>query len=118
MKYYTEIVPFELAKKLKEAGFFDTLCISAYASDGKFIKVASDFCCSAPTYADVFDWLIKKGYFVFITPSIDPDDYKVGNIISEWDGWMNADKYARRVSFYEAANAAIEQACEILKENG
>lgn len=110
MRYYCEIVPFELAKKLKEAGYREE-CSGHYAKNGYLWETCpkqnsndTENFFSAPTYADVFDWLIEQGYFVFITPSIiDPDDYKVGDTINEWDGWMNADKYARRASFHEAA---------------
>lgn len=95
MKYYTEIVPFELAKKLKEAGYNEE-CSGHYAKDGHLWETypkqnsndAENFF-SAPTYAEVFDWLMARE-----------------NI------------YCDRHTFHKAANAAIEKACEILKKNG
>ena len=121
MKYYCEIVPFELAKKLKEAGYPQTRA-HAYTEGGELlgmVKLAfkdANGAFPAPIYAEVLDWLIGKGLSVEMA--------KVKSLYSiHWVSRIEGiPQWERRrktkLSFHEAANAAIENACEILKENG
>jgi len=114
MKYYTEIVTFELAKKLKEAGYPQDNYTREYDESGVLFRliVGRPFFV-APTYADVFDWLIGKGLSVEMA--------KVKSLysihwVSRIEGIPQRERRRKtKLSFHEAANAAIEKACELLK---
>lgn len=59
-----EIVPFEIAKKLKEKGF-DKYCSRAYSEIGCFndtdtYKSSEEFYCYAPTISQVLKWLREE----------------------------------------------------------
>lgn len=118
-KYYTEIVPFELAKKLKDAGYKEE-CSGHYAKDGYLWETHpkqnsndTENFFSAPTYAEVFDWLMGKGLSVKIQIAIGNAGWIISAIC--WgENWCDISP----ATFHEAANAAIEKACEILKKNG
>lgn len=123
MKYYCEIVPFELAKKLKDAGYKEE-CSGHYAKDGYLWETHpkqnsndTENFFSAPTYAEVFDWLIEKKLVIEMNHLSDKTW-----IVSLYDntiiGIPNQGFIAhfKKITFHEAANAAIEKACEILKE--
>ena len=122
MKYYTEIVPFELAKKLKEVGF-DFPCTHYYVkheiegASGRRTAMhpknwnKGGHNTSTPTYAKVFDWLIGKG--VTVEMSINRRSVWFADIYKIWEGDKNQIGLG---TFHEAANAAIEKACELLKE--
>lgn len=121
MKHYTEIVPFEVAKRLAAAGYGQKDYGSIYTEDGTHIGCAMPspvrgMTYSAPTYADVLDWLLERGYIVMVVPSIDPEDYKVGMPIPDWDSFLNGDKICHRVKWGRAADMAITEALEILEE--
>lgn len=67
MKYYNEIVPFKVAKKLKEAGFPQAETLSLYKSSGDAEKgeiLDKTEYIFAPCYASVIDWLIDRGFSV------------------------------------------------------
>lgn len=67
MKYYNEIVPFKVAKKLKEAGFPQAETLSFYKSSGDAEKgeiLDKTEYIFAPCYASVIDWFIEKGLSV------------------------------------------------------
>lgn len=67
MKYYNEIVPFKVAKKLKEAGFHQAETLSFYKSSGDAEKgeiLDKTEYIFAPCYASVIDWLIDRGFSV------------------------------------------------------
>ena len=62
MKHYTEIVPFDLAKKLKNGGYPQDLYTPfAYNDGGELIEWIGKSTLTAPSYADVFDWLMLQG---------------------------------------------------------
>lgn len=118
MKYYTEIVPFDLAKELKEAGYKEE-CSGHYAKDGHLWETHpkqnsndTENFFSAPTYAEVFDWLLNKSFSIEIQ----------SDIHGLWKGFVAKWKYSENLAFVEseewhaAADAATEKACEILKE--
>ena len=81
MKLYTETVSFDLAVKLKKKGY-DKPAFAGYTVKGehKFSGETrhyysnSDEYVSAPTYGEVLDWLLEKGYFLETTllPSVYP----------------------------------------------
>ncbi len=115
MNYYTQITPFELAKKLKDAGFpQDTEC--GYNHDGSLSDDGAYEIAAAPTYAGVLDWLIEKGCFVFVVPSISPNDYKFGEKVTEWDGFLNGEIISKTKSFTVAANETIDAALELIRK--
>lgn len=75
-----------------------------------------------PSYAEVFDWLMDKGWLVNIGREYDfaneqiTDKFewtveKVGTFLSQPNigGWSG--------TWHEAANKAIEKALELIKEN-
>ena len=119
MKYYTEIVPFELAKKLKEAEFpqDETFSDKWYNKDGTLdILPFRTPICVAPTYADVFDWLIEKRLSAEMERHCGGDWSVALYRFYEPHCWYELIRNAHASTFHEAANAAIEEACEILKE--
>ena len=121
MKYYTEIVPFELAKKLKEVGF-DFPCTHYYVKHE--IEGASgsrtamhpknwnkgEHNTSTPTYAEVFDWLIGKGL------SVELSSHLVVWKSTLWSIQPRQELFRGEGSFQEAADTAIETSCALLTE--
>ena len=69
MKYYNEIVPFKVAKRLKDAGFpqVDTLVLYKSSGDGETGEILDKTgCIYAPCYASAIDWLLGLGVSVEI----------------------------------------------------
>ena len=58
MKYYNEIVPFKVAKKLKEAGFPQAETLSLYKSSGLFLFPSP--VCKVEAYKPVKDRFLYK----------------------------------------------------------
>lgn len=123
MKYYNKIVPFEVAKKLKDAGYPQLVGKGVYAENGQSIEGLVMPFISAPTYADAIDWLFTNGIFVQMEPwhtfalkermgfvyelnSVDEENAKISSEV--WNDFA---------SFGLCADAAIERAIEKLKEN-
>ena len=109
---YTALVSFETAKRLKEAGYTKDYGYQ-YDANGELTDPAApggyEGVCEAPTYADIFDWLIGQNIsvevFVFRSPIRDKFSFIVDKrgqgIYSEkrnYDTWP------------EAATAAVEEA--------
>lgn len=106
MKYYTSSIPSTLADKLKATGM-------------PIEKESNNFLC--PTYAEVFDWLMDKGWLVNIGREYDfaneevTDKFewaieKVGYFSNQHgsaNGWSG--------TWHEASNTAIENALELIK---
>lgn len=106
MKYYASSIPQDLAEKLKAAGM-------------PIEKEGNNIWC--PPYAEVFDWLMDKGWLVNIPREYDfaneqiTDKFewfieKVGcfsNQHGSANGWSG--------TWHEAANKAIEKALELIK---
>ena len=100
---YTESIPVELAKKLYKAG----MPIETSADD--------EWWC--PPFAEVFDWLMEKGYIIMVVPTVSPEDYHIGDTIQNWTAYVNGNSvYLPYSTWPKAANAAVEQALEILEE--
>ena len=74
MKLYTETVSFDLAVKLKKKGY-DKPAFAGYTVKGEhkfsgetrhYYSNSNEYV-SAPTYGEVLDWLLEKGYFLETT---------------------------------------------------
>jgi hypothetical protein len=102
MKYYNEIVPFKVAKKLKEAGFPQAETLSLYKSSGDAEKgeiLDKTEYIFAPCYASVIDWLIEKGFSVEVfrynntwRPSVAPPSRKTEYFPHSRDWFKAADQ--------------------------
>ena len=110
MKYYTEIVPFELAKKLKEVNYPDYLTRNWYNEKGEIIDTLPMDDYPAPTYAEVFDWLIEKGL------SVELSSHLVVWKSTLWSIQPCQELFRGEGSFQEAADTAIETSCALLTE--
>ena len=114
-KHYTEIVPFELAKKLKKSGYPQDLYTSfAYDDNGKIIEWIGKSTLTAPSYADVLDWLMLQALYVEVRiyHSLDDKLYWSASI-----NRMNAPYHfatGLKKDWFETANLAIEKAIELL----
>lgn len=100
MKHYTESIPVELAKKLKEAGMpedcgCNLCCYLPYDVEEKY------------TYGFVFDWLMERG----INIMLDKDGGLWSRFIEAELQFLRTEDYP---SWHEASNAAIEKAVEII----
>ena len=111
---YTEVVPFELAVKLKDAGFnewtatlWESIAFDTYREVYfDYEKKAGMAYYPRPIYAHAFDWLMDRGIEVSVHRGRMGDyHYHVG--IGHEPG--------RFKSWREAAYAAIEKALEIRK---
>ena len=115
MSYYTEIVPFELAKKLKEAGYpqdiSDTI---GYDEKGRFTSFYWQDC-AAPRYAEVLDWLIDKGMCVSVYAlNVSGDTMWIGHLMDISDDCKYDGSFGYKNSYDEAIAPAIEKALELL----
>lgn len=122
MKYYTEIIPVTLAEKLREKGMPIDIDCDTFDSGTEYQK--EEWWCNN-TYAEVFDWLMGEGlstevygrgagYDFVICKECDDatrgtrkskPNYDGPNDGGCWDSW------------HGAANAAIEMALKLIKEN-
>lgn len=110
MKYLTEKVSFNEAKLLKDAGYPQDFrgASDAFAGDGSPYNIYDrNNYVAAPSYAQVFDWLLEKGYIVLIAPRISPVAYRPGDKISGWQGWVNAEILSDAETWNLAAGNAI-----------
>lgn len=119
MKHYTEIVPFELAKKIAAAGYKQKDYGSIYTEDGTHIGCAMPspvrgITYNAPTYAEVFDWLLEKGISIEVRRyrSFDDTIYWSASAMSLQEHYATG----LRKGWHTAANRAISEALEILEE--
>ena len=69
LNYFTRTVPFELAKRLGEAGYNEP-AKRYYTSSGRWATwiTCLKIVCPAPTYGEVLDWLMQKGIFIQLEP--------------------------------------------------
>lgn len=73
MSVYTRIVPPALAKDLQIIGFPQSSKGPWYLTDGRLNKwtyrpLFAE--CTAPTYAEVFDWFIKQGIYINVWAAV------------------------------------------------
>lgn len=115
MKYYNEIVPHDLAVELKAAGF-DEVTRKCYGYDNNLVSagglnnsqqeyeyqlchfVGATLLISAPTYADVFDWLMNMHIRIDLS-----------RIVRRNRGFVHLE------SWHSAANREIRNALKLIK---
>lgn len=114
-KYYTSIASFEVAMHLKDLGYSKTWGYQ-YNSSGKLVDPAApaglEGICEAPTYAEVFDWLLDKGLSVEIEVGYNGWNSQLYKVCNNLDG----NTVLESASWHSAADAAILKAVEILKK--
>ena len=127
MKYYTEIVPFDLAKKLKETGYPQELYTDfAYSDSGELIEWIGRSTLAAPTYAEVIDWFMENGIFIQMEPwhTFALQErmgfvYKI-NTVNEEEAKIDSEVWNDFASFGLCIEEAVKKAIEMLndKNNG
>lgn len=100
MKYYTETISVTLAEKLKEKGM-------PIETEGTNI-----WC---PPYAEIFDWLMEKGYLIVVLRSEGRWCYWVG-LTTDYDTYDDTYEIEGEDfgTWHKAANAAIEKALTLI----
>lgn len=104
MKYYTDIVPLDIAEKLKEKGMHQLTDarMEGWLNSGDNI-----------TYGEVFDWLMEKS--VLITPDItDKDDGTLGYVAEVILIRKSSSFLGVYSTWHGAAEAAIEKALTLI----
>lgn len=118
MKYYTETISADLARKLKEKGMpieMQPLYAQEAPNARGIVKAGVGLWC--PSYAEVFDWLIERGLTCEITRYI---DFGHEEVCPEWDwsiekvGPLTDAPGGYANTWHEAANAAIEKALTLI----
>ena len=108
MSNYTDTIPVILAEKLEKKGM--PVDIDGDTFDCGTIYQKDEWWCNT-TYAEVFDWLIEKGYYIFIEPNRGESGDKYLPFINRYIGLVCCD------TWQEAAGNAIEKALELIKED-
>ena len=136
MRHYTKIVPLELSLKLKTAGFDAPVtefwvkdpCIQwehAFTRDDfnheTVIEIDGVECkpfdygerllCSAPSYADVLDWLVEKGVLIDIWRYSKGFVYNVD--LKDGERWISDS--GKEEQWEEAMKEAIKMALTMMK---
>ena len=138
MKYYTCVVPFDVAKKLKEAGYPQSPGLNYYQIpenmpaagyvgnpenyDYEQFWEYHDKIYTAPTYADVVDWLLDRGIFVQMEPwhtfalmNRMGFVYTI-NTLNEEDAKINREIWNDFASFHLCMDSAIIRALELIEK--
>lgn len=119
MNCFTATIPLPIAKKLKEKGYWNPGCTissqynnACYFKDGRLYEDGAiadwEDIHPAPTYAEVFDWLMEKGIQILLF--WDNDGRNIGCDAEVWSSKSGFTELERKVTWHEAANAAIEMA--------
>ena len=103
MAKYMSLVPFELAKMLRDAGYPHNKGHHWYDEKGRFIRhLPMDDEINAPYFAEVFDWFLERNLSIEIYAAVHITKGFVygANIvgfegdgecsISQWDTWKEA----------------------------
>lgn len=107
MKHYTDIIPLDLAEKLKEKGMpYIEIDCETYDSGTEYQR--DEVWCNN-TYAEVFDWLLEKGVVITIRA-----DYYLNGEIAGWIPHYNHWGMKRCNAWHGAAEAAIEKALTLI----
>lgn len=114
MKHYDSIVPDQLGIELKKAGYPQNLGNSWYNQDKSLDSLPfSDPLCAAPTYAEVFDWLLESKETAVNISGIFLGPHYV------WDWEVYTPKFHEWNECYETfeicACDAVEMALKLLK---
>lgn len=109
-KYYTQIVPFELARQVWQAGYRGEHGL-IYTPFGHTISSHLQRSCDipAPTYGDVLDWLAEKDMSIGIYIGNGNWGVRVSKALDMQTIWRG---YAG--SFEEAAKMGIKKAMDLL----
>lgn len=118
-KYYTEIIPYELAVKLKESGFPQKPGMNYYEGvleryDYEQFEKYHKYIYTGPTYAEAIDWLMEKGWQILFSCEHCVWDACVGKMESDMYCMTDCEKSDN--DWTVVANAAIEKALELLKK--
>ena len=108
MNYYTQKLPIELAKKLREAGM----------KMGLYHDIFADNTGTTTTFAEVLDWLMsEKSYLIIILRSEGRWCYWVG-LTTDYDSYDDTYEIEGEDfdTWHEAATKAIEKALEIISK--
>lgn len=141
-RYYTETIPVLLAEKLEEKGI-NIPSIAKYIignqvrhydrdydgdmpiigtreyHDGDLIKFGrideecNPICCNAPSYAEVFDWLMEKDIFIKLDIT-DKDDGTLGYVAEVIFIWNSSSFLGVYSTWHGAADAVINKALELI----
>lgn len=97
MNYYTSQIPLTLAEKLKKKGIHQLRDskMEGWLNSGDNI-----------TYAEVFDWLINKGFDIIIYPSRN----RISGLVKCYMPSIDGHPLDFTKTWHEAANKAIEKA--------
>jgi hypothetical protein len=136
MKFYTKVVPFEMAQNLKKAGYKDYGTESRYANGkvtvsgminetlkkGEYFNYNTDYVVitgksiPAPTYAEVFDWLIVKGFDLGVTILRLDGKHKYGCYISDIRDTPDVDiSCPYKNTWDEAVNHSVNIVLQMMK---
>lgn len=135
-RFYTKVVPFELALKIRKAGYEDYATESRYAigkvtvtgmvhetiKRSEYFNYNTDYVVikgksiPAPTYAEVFDWLITKGFDLGVTILRLKEGYKYGCYVCDLRDEPDVDMSCPyKDSWEETVNDAIDFVLKLMK---
>lgn len=122
MKYYCKTISADLAEKLKAAGMpieMQPLYAQEAPNARGIVKAGVGLRC--PSYAEVFDWFLDRGYDVEVYLSMTKSNKE--GVFQRLYAWIvNAPNQVNEAtsrdeeyySWHEAANAAIEKALTLI----
>ena len=117
-KYYTSIASFEVAMLLKDLGYSKTWGYQ-YDKSGELVDPAApggiEGVCEAPSYAEVFDWLLDKGLCISVYALDSSDGILWNSQLTDVTNDKFDGSFGYRETFARAADATILKAIEILK---
>ena len=116
--YYNKLVPFDIAIKAKEKGYNKDYGYQ-YNANGQICDPAAPCgikgICEAPTYADLFDWLIARNMFISIFAiNVNNKVSYIGSLMDISNQCKYDGSFGYRDSFDNAAKPAIEKAFELI----
>ena len=118
MKHYTNIVSFKLAKQLKECGYpQDIYTESAYDGEGNIIEWIGKSTLAAPSYAELFDWLLESGLCISIHAIKTSDNISWISHLTDIEESAFDGSFGYRNSFEDAVIPAIEKAIQIIEQS-
>lgn len=122
MERYTSIIPHDLAEKLQKKGMPLMTSVSISIVEDKPVVDEDGKQWYRPSYAEVFDFFLDRGLDVevYLVMSVE----RANCIEKDYEWVINSDKNGNEargdadcMTWHEAANAAIEKALELIKED-